>query len=293
LLKEFGTKIKNMKTILVPIDFSNQSKHALDLAVQIARKGNVKIEAINIIEGLQPSSFNTMGEGVTNYSEDEFFLRKLFEKTKENLQNLVEQKKFEGVSIRTSVEVGNPYQSISKAIADHKADLVVMGTKGISGIDEVLIGSNTERVVRYAKCPVITIKSAVDFSEMKNIVLATNLAGTQTELVTEIKKIQALTKAKIHVVKVNTPNYFHTQRQADKEFDKFIANHSLDNFDTVLYNETTEEDGILSYAEDVQADLIAIGTHGRTGILHLISGSIAEDLVNHSQIPVWTLSMKK
>jgi nucleotide-binding universal stress UspA family protein len=60
-----------------------------------------------------------------------------------------------------------------------------------------------------------------------------------------------------------------------------------------LYNAASEEDGILSYADDVKADLIAIGTHGRTGLLHLLSGSIAEDLVNHSQIPVWTLSLKK
>lgn len=282
-----------MKTILVPIDFSNQSKHALDLAVQIAKKGDIKIEAINIIEGLQPSSFNTMGEGAANYSEDEFFLKKLIEKTKENLQNLVEQSKYKGVKITPAVSIGNPYQSIAKAIADHNADLVVMGTKGVSGIDEVMIGSNTERVVRYSKCPVITLKSAVDFDQVKHIVLATNLMDSNDRVVTEIIKLQKLTGAKIHIVKVNTPNYFHTQRQSEKEFGKFVKRHDLHDFDTVLYNDITEEDGIMSYAEDVKADLIALGTHGRTGLLHLLSGSIAEDLVNHSQIPVWTLSLKK
>jgi nucleotide-binding universal stress UspA family protein len=293
VLNQFGTKIKNMKAILVPIDFSEQSKHALDLAVQIAREGKIKIEVINIIEGLQPASFNTMGNGVANQTEDLFFLKQLLEKTKENLKDLVAQSKYEGVKIGSTVAVGNPYQSISKAIADHEASLVVMGTKGASGLDEVLIGSNTERVVRYAKCPVITLKSAVDLAQMKHIVLATNLVEPQTGLISELKKLQKLSGAKIHLVKVNTPNSFHTQRQVEMEFDKFIANHSLNNFDTVIYNETTEEDGIICYAEDIQADLIAIGTHGRTGLLHLLSGSIAEDLVNHSQIPVWTLSMKK
>jgi nucleotide-binding universal stress UspA family protein len=282
-----------MKTILVPIDFSPQSKHALDLAAEMARKGHIKIEAINIIEGLTPSSFNTMGDGISNYTEDEFFLKKLYDKTKENLQNLIDQGKYSGLKISASVVVGNPYQSISKAIADHEANLVIMGTKGTSGIDEVLIGSNTEKVVRYAKCPVITLKSAVDFSKIQNIVLATNLNEEQPEVVKEIKKLQHLTGAKIHLVKVNTPNNFHTQRQFNKEFADYVQKYKLENCDTFLYNATSEEDGILSYAEDMQADLIAIGTHGRTGLLHLLSGSIAEDVVNHSQIPVWTLSLKK
>jgi len=286
-------KVIIMKTILVPIDFSSQSKHALDLAAQMAGKGRIKIEVINIIEGLTPSSFNTMGEGATNYTEDEFFLKQLYDKTKENLHNLIGQGKYSGLNISATVVVGNPYQSIAKAIADYNADLVVMGTKGSSGIDEVLIGSNTEKVVRYAKCPVITLKSDVDFSKMKHIVLATNLNEPQPTVVKEIKKLQHLTGAKIHLVKVNTPNNFHTQRQSEAEFEKYVQTYSFDNYDTCLYNATSEEDGILSYAEDVQADLIAIGTHGRTGLLHLLSGSIAEDLVNHSQIPVWTLSLKK
>ena len=282
-----------MKTILVPIDFSEQSKYALNFAAQLARKGKLQIQAINIIEGPQNHTFNTMGEGFANESEDYFFLKQLLEKTKENMANLLGGKAFSGIDIAGSVEIGNPYQSISKAIADHKADLVVMGSKGASGIDEVLIGSNTEKVVRHAKCPVITIKSEVKLHEIQNIVLATNLREVQSRLIEELKKLQALTGAKLHLVKINTTNDFHTQRQMQDEFVRYINDHQLANVHTAIYNETSEEEGILAYAEDVNADMIAIGTHGRTGLLHLLSGSIAEDLVNHSQIPVWTLSRKK
>ena len=167
-----------------------------------------------------------------------------------------------------------------------------MGSKGASGIDEVLIGSNTEKVVRFAKCPVVTIKSEVNLIGIKNIVLATNLEEDQTKLIQKLKEMQKITGAKLHLVKINTPNSFHTQRQMEEEFAKYIKEHGLGNIQTAIYNESSEEDGILFYAEDVKADLIAIGTHGRTGLLHLLSGSIAEDLVNHSQIPVWTLSRK-
>lgn len=282
-----------MKTILVPIDFSEQSKYALNFAAQLAEKGKLQIQAIHIIEGPQNHTFNTMGDGIANESEDYFFLKQLLEKTKENMRNLVESKAYAGINIIGSVEIGNPYQSISKAIADHQADLVVMGSKGVSGIDEVLIGSNTEKVVRHAKCPVITIKSEVKLNTIQNIVLATNLREEQSRLFVELKKLQALTGAKLHLVKINTTNDFHTQRQMQDEFVRYINDHQLANVHTAIYNETSEEEGILAYAEDVNADMIAIGTHGRTGLLHLLSGSIAEDLVNHSQIPVWTLSRKK
>ncbi|MGW8121324.1 universal stress protein [Roseivirga echinicomitans] len=281
-----------MKTILVPIDFSEQSKFALNFAAQLARKGKLKIQAINIIEGPQYRAFNTMGDGITNYTKDEFFLKQLFDKTKENLEALVKSDAYAGIDISAMVVVGNPYQSISKAVADHKADLVVMGSKGVSGIDEVLIGSNTEKVVRFAKCPVITIKSEVSLAGIKNIVLATNLEEDQSKLMEELKEMQELTGAKLHLVKINTPNNFRTQRQMEEEFKDYIKEHRLQNTETAIYNESSEEDGILFYAEDVEADLIAIGTHGRTGLLHLLSGSIAEDVVNHSQIPVWTLSRK-
>ncbi|WP_339606382.1 universal stress protein [uncultured Roseivirga sp.] len=281
-----------MKTILVPIDFSEQSKYALNFAAQLAKKGNLQVHAINIIEGPQNHTFNTMGDGFANESEDYFFLKQLIDKTKENMNALLQSKAYSGIDVIGSVEVGNPYQSISKAIADHEADLVVMGSKGASGIDEVLIGSNTEKVVRFAKCPVVTIKSEVNLTGIKNIVLATNLEEDQTKLIQKLKEMQKITGAKLHLVKINTPNSFHTQRQMEEEFAKYIKEHGLGNIQTAIYNESSEEDGILFYAEDVKADLIAIGTHGRTGLLHLLSGSIAEDLVNHSQIPVWTLSRK-
>lgn len=282
-----------MKRLLVPIDFSEQSKNALDFAAQVAKKGQLEILVINIIEGPHTYAFNTMGDGMINYTEDEFFLKQLYDKTTENLNNLIAQNKYKGLKISAKVEVGNPYQSISKAIADHEASLVVMGSKGVSGLDEVLIGSNTEKVVRYATCPVITVKGDAKLIKIKDIVFATNLQEDQSQIVKELKKLQALTDAKIHLVKVNTPNNFNTQRQIEEDFKEYIKKHHLKNVDTAIYNETSEEDGILGYAEDVKADLIAIATHGRTGLLHLLSGSIAEDVVNHSKIPVWTLSMKK
>ena len=60
-----------------------------------------------------------------------------------------------------------------------------------------------------------------------------------------------------------------------------------------IYNDKVEEDGIIFFAQDIGANLIALATHGRSGLLHLLSGSIAEDIVNHAKRPVWTFRLKK
>jgi len=283
-----------MKTILVPTDFSEQARHALSFAAQIAHKGEgAKIVILHIIEGLGEHSFNTTGEVETGTGEEVIILNELNKRAHAAMQALINEKEFENLDMEGLVEFGNPYKGISKEIARCGADLVVMGTKGSSGLEEVLIGSNTEKVVRYSKCPVITLKAPIAFDEIKNIVLATNLKEDQTRMIGELKKLQALTGATLHLVKVNTPNHFNTNRQVEEEFEKFVTEHQLTDYTTNIYNDATEEDGILFFADKMHACLIAIGTHGRTGLLHLLSGSIAEDLVNHSHIPVLTLSMKK
>jgi len=282
-----------MKTILVPTDFSEQATYALDLAVQIGKKSNAKILLLNVIEGMRSFSFNTMGEAESATGEEAFIVKKLIDQTREKLYDLKESLLKEGIEIESLVEMGNPYQSIGSVVGEHDADLIIMGTKGSSGLDEVLIGSNTERVVRFAHCPVITIKEKVDIDSINKIVFATDLSDDQSEIVAGIKRMQDQLGAELHLVKVNTPNNFHTQRQSAEEFKKFIDRHNIKNGHSHVYNEATEEDGILYFAEDLGACMIAIGTHGRTGIMHLLSGSLAEDLVNHSKMPVWTMSLRK
>jgi hypothetical protein len=94
-------------------------------------------------------------------------------------------------------------------------------------------------------------------------------------------------------LKVNTPNHFHTDRHVKSEFAKFEKQYELENYTVNIYNDATEEDGVIYFAEDIGASMIALGTHGRSDLIHLLSGSIAEDLVNHAKIPVWTLSLRK
>jgi len=81
---------------------------------------------------------------------------------------IVEDLKSKNIEAEAKMEIGNPYKSISHLITDQKVDLVIMGSKGASGIQELLVGSNTEKVVRNANCPVLTVKEKIGLSKIKN-----------------------------------------------------------------------------------------------------------------------------
>ncbi len=282
-----------MNSILVPTDFSEEANYALDLAVQLAKKNSepTEVHVLHIIESPGPVSLDSLEDG---YAHQEYAtLIELQEKNKRSeMEALKSDPKHKGVNMITEIMIGNPYQRISKAISKVDADLVVMGTHGISGLKEILIGSNTQKLVRFAKCPVLTVKESINLNSIENIVLATNLDTDQTELITELKKLQRLTNSHISLLKVNTPNNFRTTRQTQNRLDKFVEKHQLTNCSTHVYNDATEEEGVIDFVKDTAASMIAIGTHSRKGLGHILSGSIAENLVNHSKVPVWTFSMR-
>ncbi len=287
-----------MKKILVPTDYSEQAKYALDFAYQIARKSNAEIYLLNVIDypGLSTAwsgGMNVIGGAEPPFDTmDENFINNLTDRSKEEMRSMVEKLNEHDVSIHEMVEIGNPYFVITEKIENEKINLVIMGSKGASGLEEVLIGSNTEKVVRHAKCPVITIKQKRDFNKIHKIALASNFEGDQSHVVEELQKLQHIFNAEFHLVKINTPNNFESTRKIMKQMQEFVAAHHIRNFTLNIYNDYMEEDGIIYFAQDIDADMIAMATHGRTGVMHLLSGSIAEDVVNHAKRPVWTCRIK-
>lgn len=282
-----------MKNILVPTDFSEQAGYALDLAYGIAKKSGGEVKLLNVVEAPHGTSFSAMGEVTPPDGTDAVFFVQLVDRIKQRLQELTSIPKYQDINISASVEVGNPYEHISRTIADHDVDLVVMGTQGASGMEEILVGSNTEKVVRRAKCSVLAVKSPIEADTIKNIVFAISMRDNHDLLIKELTKLQQLFDATMHIVNINTPASFESDRYYKKEMQKFVDKYHLQNYTLNVYNDDVEEDGIIYFAEDINADMIALGTHGRTGISHLLGGSIAEDIVNHAKRPVWTFSIRK
>jgi nucleotide-binding universal stress UspA family protein len=283
-----------MRRILVPTDFSEEARNAYEVAISIARRTGAAIKLLHVVETpYYNSSFNTTGEATTgsNGMEQVFMLR-LLENTKREMGELLRDVPHEGVEVVQEVDVDRPINKIRRTIKEDAVDLVVMGSKGSSGLDEFLIGSNTEKVVRTSECPVLTVKSRLQDFDPREIVLASDFRREIRGAMDRFKEFQQIFGARIHLVYINTPGAFESSTNVQQKLEYTAQKYGLQNYTINVYNDVMEEDGILHFANDIRADMIMMATHGRTGLAHLLSGSIAEDLVNHTRIPVLTVQLK-
>jgi nucleotide-binding universal stress UspA family protein len=283
-----------MRKILVPTDFSNPAILATEVAIEIAKKANAEIVLLHVIEIPSDESFNAEGQ-VSQWEdwEDTLFTMKLIDKSKKQLLAACKNIEEEGLQVSYKLKIGNTFHGMRTSITEEKADLVVMGTSGRSRLEEMIIGSNTEKVVRHAKCPVLTIHEKSKGADFQNIVYATSMSEDEKDFSNIIINAQEMYGAKIHLVRVNTPINFKPDVVVKEIMEKFAKNLRLKNYTVNVFSDYSEEEGIIHFANSIDADLIALSTHGRTGFAHLIAGSIAEDVANHSRKPVLTYVTKQ
>lgn len=283
-----------MKKILVPTDFSVAAKAATDVAAQIASTQDAQLILLHIVEIPASGGFNVEGEVLTvdNWNEKVFSM-KLIGSSKQKLERLSLDLAKNGVNAIHKLRLGSPFAGIHKFITNETVDLVVMGTAGHSKLAEMIIGSNTEKVVRHAKCPVLTVHQARVKPGFKTIVYATNLEAEDDVFAKVVVNTREMYDGTIHLVRVNTPMDFKSDVKVKRDMEAFAKRVNLKKYTINTFNHQNEEDGIIHFAREIDADLIALSTHGRTGFAHVLAGSIAEDLANHSVIPVLTYVTKK
>jgi nucleotide-binding universal stress UspA family protein len=282
-----------MKKILVPTDFSKPAQIAIDVAVDIAKKANGQLILLHVVEEASGTSFNITGEvDVSGGWEDKLFTMKLIERSKKQMAKLFEEVKATGVKVKRELRIGTAFHGMRDIIAEQKVDLVVMGTAGHSKLEEMIIGTNTEKVVRHSKVPVLTVHKKPVTTEFKNIVYATSMGKDEEVFSRIVRSTQQLYDSTIHLVRVNTPGNFQRDAVVKKSMQDFAKNLQLKNFTINIFNDLSEEEGIIYFADSIDADLIAMATHGRTGFAHVLAGSIAEEVVSHSKRPVLTFVTK-
>lgn len=281
-------KISDMiKDILVPTDFSKCSVSAVKVAAQLAKKLDATIHLLHVIE----TPVVAYDAGMVNFESlpQAMFMKELAD---DNMKSLLNEGFLQGISVESKIEYDAIYTRINHYIEKNDIQLIVMGSHGAKGFNEIILGSNAERVVRYSSCPVLTIKQDDANFDVKDIVVASDFNSEADEMFKGFKQFTSLFKAKLHLIRVNTPVNFETTPESKEKMKKFADRNKLENFTMSIYNDTTEEDGVLNYADEINADLLLIGTHGRTGLAHLIKGSIAEDLLNHSKRAVLSIKIK-
>lgn len=276
-----------MKKILVPCDFSNTAIQAFRFACEIATLSKGEVFLLNVIE--LPSMHNSLLVPIQAYENE--FLKEVKSKAHKNFVKM-QEKWGKKVNVHLSVEHGSVTEAVEKFVSKKRVDLVVMGTHGSSGLKEYTVGSNTEKIVRYTKVPVIAIKKTVGVSSLKNIVFPTNLKSVNKDSISSVKALQSFLKARLHIVYINVPSNFVSDHYTEKRLLDFARQNAFKNCSIHIYNDIDEESGIINFSTKFKNKIIAMSTHGRKGINHLMSGSIAEDVVNHVDCPIWTLAEK-
>ncbi|MCE2995965.1 MAG: universal stress protein [Cyclobacteriaceae bacterium] len=282
-----------MKKILVPTDFSKTSVTAYETAFEIAKKAGATIYLLHVVEEATPDSYRITGDYVKDDWENRLFTFKLLEKAKAQLEKLVKDPRFDAVKVVGELRLGNPFHGMNAIIAEQKVDLVVMGTRGQTNLEAMVIGTNTERIVRHSKCPILTVHKKPSSTDFKNIVYATAMSKDEEVFSRIVKRTQQLYDSTIHLVRINTPGDFQRDKVVKEYMNKFAKSLQLKNFTINVYNDLSEEQGILYFADSIDADLIAMATHGRTGFAHVLAGSIAEDVVSKAKRPVLTFVVKR
>lgn len=277
-----------MKTILVPTDFSSYSENALRTAANIARKTNAKILVIHMV-GITDG---ILTKDERNRSLESVFYLKLAEK---QFTEFLDKPYLKGIKVSQAINRHHNFNEIDDVAKENDASFIIMSSRGSSGMEELFIGSNTEKVVRSSGIPVLVIKGLVSDFIIKNGVFASDFNIENVEAYNKAKAFFGQFDAIMKPVYVNIPGRnFKTSKEIDELLFHFFKTAGHSNpaeqiNDVVIVSDYSIEEGILAYSELLHADVIAIPTHGRKGLSHLLRGSISEDLANHSTIPVLTI----
>jgi len=285
-------KSLGMKKILVPTDFSKPSLIAVDVAADIAKRSGAQLILLHVVEEVTGDTINIEGEAGGNGWENKLFTMRLIEKAKKQIAKLAQDTKAKGAKVKTELKLGTAFHGMNKIITEHKVDLVVMGTSGRSNLEDMIIGSNTEKVVRLSHCPVLTVHQKPTTLDFKNIVYATSMAKNEEVFSRIIRTTQKIYDSTVHLVRINTPGNFQRDEVVKKYMETFAKKLQLKNYTINVFNDLSEEEGIIYFANSINADMIGMATHGRTGFAHVLAGSIAEDVVSHAKRPVLTFVTK-
>jgi len=279
-----------VRRILVPLDFSKTSLYAMDHAVKMASLYGAGIRLLHVVESIPVVSergyFNTMA-----YAAE--YEKSLMLESEKHLNALVERiRKKAGSSVEALTLTGRAHKVIVDTAKKTKADIIIMGTHGVSGFREFIIGSNTFRVVHDAGCPVLSISKASKKPGFSNILVPFRDKPHSREKVDYAISLAGKYGAAIHVLAVDSQDSKTTRRKLQLEADQilgFIQKAGLKGsmkIITALYH----ADIVLTYAKKKKCDLvISMADMDRIDISEYLKGPYAQQIVNHSTIPVLSI----
>jgi len=274
-----------MKDILVAIDFSKGSVHALEYAIELANLAQSNIIMV-WVDNLSIQEV-TLSSETTELRED----------SKKNLEELVRayKDKLKPGKLSFKIRKGKVYQELSAQARQCESTLLITGTHGITGFEEYWIGSNASRVVSYAPCPVISVKFNYDINRgYRRILLPIDHTSQTIQKVHFTVTLALLSGADINILALNTSRLRTMQRVVENNVSKvekyLVANDINYVVDTVMTDNVAA--AIIEHAQEEDVDLVAIMTDWQNEASVTILGQFAQQLVNYSPVPILSIHPK-
>lgn len=265
-----------MAGILFPTDFSDASMNALDFAIQIAKRNNMRIVLFHAYQ-IHVMDPNMPLPEISIEAIQESAMKQL-----ETLKSDLLQK--ENLHIETAAGFGFTSDAINQATEDFDIDYVVMGTTGASGITRTIMGSNTASCIDKIKIPVIAIPLNSQFRGFDKIIFASALHEEELPALEKLNDLLKHFGAEVHVV--------HTFNQDDKQ--RLELNKFQELADAKLYNVKTFYrqfggsivDGIEQAIRLQKTDALVMVTHHRGFFKKLFDRSITKQMIYHTDVPL-------
>jgi len=277
-----------MNKILIPTDGTELADYAYDLAHKIAQQTGAEIHALGVI----PAPANAIYDREGNIKDDEGEdLSQIRAQEEQKLQELTAWQEDKSDVKVVKTKIGRIEEDILHYITQESVDLVVMGTKGASGIHEFLRSSHTAHIVRESPAPVLSLKCDRSAYDINDILLISDFHEEAELNLGIVKTMMEVFQANLHLLKINTPANFETTREVRQNMRRFEALHGLHSTGHHIYCDNSIEEGITHFSADTGMDFVVIGTHQRKGLGRLFKHSVSEELVNHIWQPILTFKV--
>lgn len=281
-----------MKKILVPTDFSQTSLNALKYAVELAKINNAKLFIINV-------SFipNFYVNDFLNYSFYETDMKSAIESIKKismtKLDELLKYSFLESIDVISEVLLGySIYFEIINYAKKIKPDIIIMGSHSGKKGSLFNIGSNTERVIRTTEIPVIVVKKQMTPGKIKKIIFASDFEYDARKVYPFLHSLVKEFNPEIHLLFINTKTNFREYEEIRLQIVRFKKLFP-GNFKMVVRASKNIDEGIVKYANNIKADLIALGVKRRKGLSLYLTDRITEGVISTSKIPVLAIDNPK
>lgn len=275
-----------MKNILIPVDFSVFSESAAKMGAYLARETGAELHLMHVANA--PADWNAMSvKAQQDYPEIEGRMVEAEIK----LDKFAAQHLFDGIQTNTYVYAGAAYDQIVQFIDSYKMDLVIMGAHGAGETNGLFIGSTAQRVIRSAKCPVLSVKKDYTPKSMKRIVFPSDFEENTYSLLQLVHHFADEIHADVDLLYVNTPAHFSDTDSSERRIQKYIPSQNGVKFYPFIYNDIEKERGILNFSRKENIDLIAMATHYRKGKPNYLLG-VTETILFHSDIPVLSIVLE-